>query len=163
MTKPWIEGRFEENVVTTTIEQAINQVDRIVTSAEAVSNNICHPSPEYAAAYQAFRAHRAALDNALVNKLAAMGRMGQAQVDQANHFTGDAIAAALAVGNLDYLIYESEWLKALLRSHRLPIELIPFYMEAYGDAIRSTLPNEAWIITDWIKQKKFTSILEGTH
>ena len=24
MTKPWIEGRFEENVVTTTIEQAIN-------------------------------------------------------------------------------------------------------------------------------------------
>lgn len=24
MTKPWIEGRFEENVITTTIEQAIN-------------------------------------------------------------------------------------------------------------------------------------------
>src|ERR1700694_4120829 len=24
MTKPWIEGRFEENVMTTTIEQAIN-------------------------------------------------------------------------------------------------------------------------------------------
>jgi NADH-quinone oxidoreductase subunit B len=24
MTQPWIEGRFEENVITTTIEQAIN-------------------------------------------------------------------------------------------------------------------------------------------
>ena len=24
MTQPWIEGRFEENVVTTTVEQAIN-------------------------------------------------------------------------------------------------------------------------------------------
>ena len=26
MTKPWIEGRFEENVVTTTVEQAITSV-----------------------------------------------------------------------------------------------------------------------------------------
>ncbi len=24
MTKPWIEGRFEENVITTSVEQAIN-------------------------------------------------------------------------------------------------------------------------------------------
>ncbi len=24
MTQPWIEGRFEENVITTTVEQAIN-------------------------------------------------------------------------------------------------------------------------------------------
>ena len=24
MTRPWIEGRFEENVITTTVEQAIN-------------------------------------------------------------------------------------------------------------------------------------------
>ena len=143
-----------------TLELAINKVDQLLFSGSIEEHNACCPSPEYAAAHQDFVNNRAALDTYLIASLSGTGRLTRTNLDQSNIFTGDAIAAALALGNLDLLIYELEWLKALLRSHQLPIELIPFYMGAYGEAVRKILPQSTWIISDWILQKKFINSIE---
>jgi hypothetical protein len=71
-------------------------------------------------------------------------------LQRANRELGRGIAAALALGNLQFLGGDLEWLAGLLRNHGLPPAALAAYLRAYEAAARARLGEAGAAIVDWL-------------
>lgn len=62
------------------------------------------------------------------------------------------IGAALALGDIDYLGTDIEWVTGLLRNHRLPVEALYGYLDAYRQSIGEHLDERGQLIIDWLRK-----------
>lgn len=69
----------------------------------------------------------------------------------ANHNFGRNVAAALALGSMDYVSVDLEWLEGLLINHvGMPSERVGEYLEAWLQAARTVLDERAALLTQWL-------------
>jgi DNA-binding transcriptional MerR regulator len=66
------------------------------------------------------------------------------------------IGAALALGDMDYLGTDIEWVTGLLRNHRLPVEALYGYLHAYRQTVGEQLDERGQPIITW-----FGKLLNG--
>ena len=68
----------------------------------------------------------------------------------ANMSMGRNIAAALALGNMNFLDPDIDWVEGLLvNHHELPLEAIDHYLEVYADAVDLTMDYRGYLIAEW--------------
>lgn len=134
-----------------TIEMAIDQVERSIVDTRRREYVVSAPSSTHQETLQKFHQYRTAVEAVLTTTVLADGRLDSEMLEQANLFMGDNLQAALALGDLSYLDLEIEWLRALLRTYDLPIELIPYYLQTYANALRATMNGSATLIYQWVE------------
>jgi hypothetical protein len=78
--------------------------------------------------------------------------MGQASsyLSLANAEFGLNIHAALTLGDMDYLGTDIEWVKGLLKNHRVPVEALHGYLSSYYQALKDNLDERGAPITAWL-------------
>ena len=67
-----------------------------------------------------------------------------------NSFFGDSLAAVLALGNIEFMNPDIEWVMSLHHKEIQTTDLLPFYMRAYQQALSEELGADAAPITEWI-------------
>jgi hypothetical protein len=70
----------------------------------------------------------------------------------ANRELGLNIGAALALGDLEYLGVDIEWLKGLMGNYSLPLDVLRGYLIAYRKAAREHLDERGEPIVAWLDQ-----------
>lgn len=91
-------------------------------------------SHEYVQALHHFREHRAAIEAEIWHSLEESG-VPQANLADANMGLGRGIDAALALGDIQHLSADMEWIRGMLVNHnRLPAEAVDEYVSAYARA-----------------------------
>jgi methanogenic corrinoid protein MtbC1 len=130
------------------LEAAPGIVESLMTVAQPLPTP--EPVPE---AYQQAREHfqeRQSLIEAHV--LQALNSTGYAhnRLALANRELGTNISAALALGDMDYLGTDIEWVTGLLRNHRLPNEALFEYLRVYYQTAVEQLDDRGQPITDWL-------------
>jgi DNA-binding transcriptional MerR regulator len=68
----------------------------------------------------------------------------------ANRELGLNVGAALALGDMDFLGTDVEWVTGLLRNYRLPVEALPGYLQAYRQAAIEQLDERGQPIIAWL-------------
>lgn len=73
-------------------------------------------------------------------------------IDVANTFFGNALSAALELGDPAYIEADLEWLKRLLESRWLQPKVLNPYLSAYREAIEKELGDAGRPASDWIER-----------
>jgi len=73
-----------------------------------------------------------------------------ARLDLANRQLGMNIDAALALGDIDNLSADLEWVEGLISNHRLPAEALRSYLCAYHEATKRHLDERGELVVRWL-------------
>lgn len=110
--------------------------------------------PERGAAAQTaldhFRDRQGSLANQLWGALKDSG-MGHADLQTANHFLGQGIAAALSLGDISYLGEDLRWVATLLSNYGANHGSLAAYLQAYFRAAQENLEAQAAPILTWLE------------
>ena len=142
---PYIPGHHLGNDVASSImevETILNKVRKPV--------QIKYASQEYVAAHQFFLSKRPDIEMTLRTLIAPLG-ISSEDYQTGIHFLGDNIAAALALGNMNHVSDEMEWVKYLLHAHTHPEEELVKFMDAYVKAIDRHINGSGKPIYEWLK------------
>jgi DNA-binding transcriptional MerR regulator/methylmalonyl-CoA mutase cobalamin-binding subunit len=114
------------------------------------------PAKPISEAYQQALAHyreRQASIAAQMRAIETMG-IGRDHLTIANTHLALNIQAALALGDMDFLGVDIEWVKGLLGNHRLPDELLSRYLSAYYQAASTQLDERGAPVVNWLQRVK---------
>ncbi|MCA9872084.1 MAG: MerR family transcriptional regulator [Anaerolineales bacterium] len=108
-------------------------------------------SPAHQAALDQFTGHRSAIEADVLEALASAD-VPLRYLKNANRDLGDNIQAALALGDMDLLNHNLEWLQGLLVNfhYRMPEEVMKPYMAAYQKAAKEHLDQAGQPILEWL-------------
>ena len=70
----------------------------------------------------------------------------------ANQALAGNITAALALGDMNYLCTDMQWIKGLLDNYNVPTEMLHQYVNAYYDAAQTHLGDTSSLILDWLAE-----------
>ena len=133
-----------------------NDVFISIAEVETVLNKVRKPvqvkaaSQEYTAAHQFFLSKRADIEMTLRTLIAPLG-VSSEDYQTGIHFLGDNIVAALALGNMNYISDEMDWIKHLFHAYNQPEEELTKFMDAYAKAIDKHINGSGRPIYDWLK------------
>ncbi len=147
---PELRGRTPGHFLGERVDLAPPTVESLLTTPRPVP--AVAPVPE---AYRRARTHyleRQALIEARL--IQAAGPLGIApdHLALANRELALNIAAALALGNMDYLSSNIEWAQDLIRNYRIPAEALYPYLQAYGQAAAACLDKPGEPVVAWFRR-----------
>ena len=105
--------------------------------------------------YQAARDHfgeRQGIIESLVTYELASQEVGRHYLNLATRELGVNIDAALALGDMDYLGGDIEWLQGLIKSHGIPAEALETYLRTYYRIAQEQLDERGKPVLDWLSQ-----------
>ena len=76
--------------------------------------------------------------------------MEVSHLEIANEFLGKDILAGLNLGDLSLLENEMDWLAGLLKTHDIPRELLPRYLDLYKQAVEANLDQRGQPVIEWL-------------
>ena len=131
--------------------RAVPQVVEHLLAGMRVEPQAQLASPQYQAALTHFAEHRSAVEASVLEKLSAVD-IPFRYLKNANRDLGDNIQAALALGDMDLLNQNLEWLHGLLVNfhYRMPDEAMKPYMAAYQQAAEAHLDKDGQPVIDWL-------------
>ena len=109
-------------------------------------------SAEYEEALIHYREKEPAIDAYIWDAVQTNG-LRKYQLNIANDFIARDIQAALALGKMDLIQPEFNWLAGLLTNYQVPPELFPEYLNIYQQALEKNLDDRGQLILDWIAKK----------
>ncbi len=109
------------------------------------------PSPAYQQALVHYRERRAMIEAATWTALRGED-IPQRHLANANQQMGDHIAAALALGDIDFLGTTITWLEGLLVNYDLPANQLYRYMASYHEASRAHLDERGQPVVAWLAE-----------
>lgn len=129
------------------LDQATAMIEQVMTSLRPQPAQRMIPY-DHKEAQDVFRAHQAQIE---AHVWAVMEHhIPKRHLAMANQSLGRNITAALALGNMDYIDPDIEWVEGLLVNHyEMPPEALDAYLEAYADAISATLDLRGAPVVDW--------------
>ena len=135
----------------TSIETALDEVDRLIQS-KAKTAPTKTPSQEYLAAHQFFTSRRADIELSLRQHFQPLA------VSPANLMTGmvhlgNNIAAALQLGDINYVSGEMEWVKNLVMQRNHPVGVLADFMTGYAQAINEHINGSGRPILEWLSSE----------
>jgi DNA-binding transcriptional MerR regulator len=114
------------------------------------------PNPEeipalYRRAREHFEARQGLIDVRVIRALHSQG-YAHNHLTLANREMGVNISAALALGDMDLIGTDIEWVTGLLRNYRLPAEALRSYVQAYYQAAVEELGEHGQPIIAWLEE-----------
>jgi MerR family transcriptional regulator, light-induced transcriptional regulator len=130
------------------LEDAVRIVEQIMASlrVKLAQRTI---SQEYRDAYLHFQERRAQVEATLWNQTMQIG-ISQRDLGIANQELGDAIGAALQLGNIQFVESTIHWIEStLINHHRVRADVVDLYFEAYALALQKNLGANGHLIRQW--------------
>jgi DNA-binding transcriptional MerR regulator len=103
-------------------------------------------------AASAFEQGRARIEMALEEQLKSRSQVIE-YLDTAIRFLGDALTAALQLGDISYLEVDIAWLIPLLAEYHVSPGILPIFLGAYAGAVREVLGDDGRMITAWLEDE----------
>jgi len=144
---PELRGRIAGHFLGETLETAPQAVEslmvapRPVPAAKAISDT-------YRRALVQFQEDQVLVE-ADLTRILHRASFGHGHLIVANRELSQNIGAALALGNMEFLGTDIEWVRGLLRNHQIPNEALIDYLGAYHQAATRQLGEES-PVTDWL-------------
>lgn len=132
--------------------------ERVAAAPHTVASLMAAPRPAPAAektadvclrALEHFEERRGLVEARVVQSLNS-GAYAHNHLALANQELSMNISAALALGDMDLLGTDIEWVTGLLRNYRLPVEALRRYFEAYHEAANELLDDRGRPIITWL-------------
>ena len=127
---------------------SVTEVENIL-SGKRKAVQLKAASQEYVAAHQFFLSKRADIEITLRTLIKPLN-ISSEDYQTGIHHLGDNIIAALALGNINYVSDEMEWVKYLLHAYRQPEEELVKLMDAYAKAIDKHINGSGKPIYEWL-------------
>lgn len=131
-----------------TLSEAVENIEMIL-SEKVKPNQARATSVTYAAALQAFIAHRGQIEVTLRQLLEPLS-IAPEDIRTGFHFLGENITAALQLGNMSHVSAEVDWLRTLLKAYDTPPQQLIDFMEAYSEAVSQNINGQGKPISDWL-------------
>jgi hypothetical protein len=133
------------------VAASINEVD-VILNGRRKPVQLKSASMEYVAAHQFFLSKRAEIEMSLRTFVTPL-RISSESFQTGIHFLGNNIAAALALGDINYVNDEMDWVKYLLHAYEHPEEELANFMDAYAKAIDQHINGSGKPILAWLKEQ----------
>ena len=135
------------------IEISLLEAERLLQQKTLkVSETFRVSSDEHLAAHQFFTTKRAEIELTLKQLVPSL-TVSPSGLETGIHHLGDNIAAALQLGDMNYVSGEMDWLKTLLQTHNRPHQELIDFMEAYSRAVDNHINGQGEPIKKWLRDK----------
>ena len=144
---PELRGHIAGHFLSETLETAPQFVESLMVAPRPVpaADTI---SDAYRRALGQFQEDQVLVEADLTQTLHRAG-FANGNLTMANRELSQNIGAALALGNMDFLGTDIEWVRGLLRNHQVPDEVLIDYLSAYRQAAAKQLGEEN-LVSDWL-------------
>jgi hypothetical protein len=143
-----LQERIPAHFLGNTIEFAIPKIENLISESTpvpaepALNKNILQLAAKY-------KQKRLLIETALCEDLQSRGQTFDF-LDTANRFLGNALSAALELGDINYLSADMNWLVNLIIQHKISVTYLPQFLQAYSQATRSIMGESSQPIYSWL-------------
>ena len=145
---PGLRRRMAGHFLGEQIEAAPQMVESLMTTPRPAPAPDAIP-PEYLRALDHFQERQTIVEAGVVQELN-LADYAPDHLALASRELSLNIGAALALGDMDALATDIEWVAGLLRNHRLPVEALYDFLDAYQTTATEQLDERGYPITDWL-------------
>lgn len=147
---PELRSRIPGHFLGETLEEAPQEVARLMAGSHAYS-----PTETIAGSFRETQKHyqeRRPFIEIQLRQMAPSPGLPPEHLALANQELALNIDAALALGDMNFLGTDIEWVKGLLSNHQMPTKLLADYLETYHEAARANLDERGAPIVNWLAQ-----------
>ncbi|CAG1016878.1 HTH-type transcriptional repressor CarH [Anaerolineales bacterium] len=148
---PNLTERIAGHYLGDSVTAALESVDSILQAkGETKANPSVSVAKKYREAHRFFTSERTRIESTVIES----ARSYQINLNGLNtgiQYLGDNIAAALQLGDMEYVTNEMEWLKTLLQSHKRPSQELTDFMGIYSRAVDKHINGQGEPIKEWLK------------
>jgi DNA-binding transcriptional MerR regulator len=145
---PDLHERIPGHFLGDSLDDIVQEVEQLIFHPKEVPQ--VEPVPEaYLKAADHFREYQPIIAADLWEQFQRNG-IEKSHLEIANEFLGKDIQAALSLGDLNLLGYELDWLDGLLKTHNIPSELLPKYLQLFKQAVETNLDQRGQPVIDWL-------------
>jgi DNA-binding transcriptional MerR regulator len=145
---PSLRQRIPAHFLGERLELAPKAVEQLLTSS-AFLPKAEDVSDEYRQALETFRLNQTLLEAEVWRRIEALGITSE-HLSIANEVLSRNIAAALALGDIDFLCNDIAWVEGLLDNQGMPREVLSQYLRAYLQAAEEHLNGGGRPIVEWL-------------
>lgn len=131
--------------------EAVNKIENLIGGNIKKTRVIPAPK-DHLEAHELFVAKRAEIEQTARTAIKSMFTLNE-EIQTGIHFLSDNIAAALQLGNLNYVSDEMSWIKHLLHTHKRSGNELVGFMNAYAKAVDKHINGSRKPILAWLKQE----------
>jgi hypothetical protein len=142
-----IPGHFLGN----SVDSSLEEVEKLLRG-KVKAYTLKSASQEYRVAHEAFISKRTHIEST-VKELVQPYSINPDGLSTGIQFLGDSIAAALQLGDIEYVTNEMEWFKVLMQSHKRPSDELGYFMDAYSQAVDNHINGQGEPIKAWLKRQ----------
>lgn len=132
------------------LEEAPQAVEQLLKSAPALPT-LRPLADDYRALLADIRAHETQIEARVWGELHDAG-IAPTHLATANLMLGRNIDTCLQLGNLQHLTYDLEWIRGLLASYGVPVQLFDRFMRSYRDAVEAVLGERGALLSEWLDE-----------
>jgi hypothetical protein len=144
---PALRERIPGHFLGEQLEAVPQRVDSLMAAPHPVPTTQKIPE-EYLRALHHFRERQGFVEARVIQALTSEA-YAHNHLAMANRELGLNIDAALALGDMDFLGTDIEWVAGLLRNYRLPVEALYSYLRAYHQTVGEQLDERGQPIITW--------------
>lgn len=139
-----ISGRYLGDTLQSAIEEAENILKRKIKP-----NAPKTPTQKYQTALRGFVSNRARIEISLKESLPTFVENSEG-FHTGIKFLGDNIAAALQLGEMEYVTQEVEWIKVLMQWRKRPPQELSDFVKSYSQAVDKHINGQGSPIKNWL-------------
>lgn len=147
---PELRGRIPGEFLGESLEQAASQVEALLAARPHIPR-VPDRDPGLQAALEHYHDRQHDVEGQVWNQLKTSG-IAHADLETANHFLGQGIAAALTLGDLGFMGENLEWVAGLLANYGLNHGALQHYLAAYRVAAHELLDRRGEPVLNWLDQ-----------
>jgi DNA-binding transcriptional MerR regulator len=147
---PELRQRIPGHFLGERLDLAPQVVERLMTAPLPQPETLALPA-EYARALEQFRAQQSLIEADLVRALEENG-IASRHLALANRELALNIGAALALGDMEYLGTDVEWIEGLIDNRNLPVEALYDYLQTYRRVAAMHLAEGGAPVVGWLDQ-----------
>ncbi|MBI5950261.1 MAG: MerR family transcriptional regulator [Chloroflexi bacterium] len=146
---PELKQRIPGYFLGDSVTAALETVESLL-QAKVKSHPPTTPTQEYLEAHRTFTAGRFHIESAVIEAARSIPISVEGLATGIQSL-GDNIAAALQLGDMEYVTNEMDWLKTLLQTHPRPAQELADFMEIYSRAVDKHINGQGEPIKEWLK------------
>jgi DNA-binding transcriptional MerR regulator len=145
---PDLRNRIPGHFLGESLDQVVQVVENILANPKTIYK-VESVTDEYRQAYSKFVEYRPRIEASLWEQFQTNG-MSKYHLEIANEFLGRDIEAALALGDVNFLRSEIDWIKDLLNNHDIPLDLLSKYLNLYRGRVDINLGTQGKPVVEWL-------------
>jgi DNA-binding transcriptional MerR regulator len=131
--------------------EALNEIEHVL-GGKTRKTRVASAPKDHFDAHKFFIANRGEIERAVRTQIKPMLALNE-DIQTGIHSLGDNLAAALQLGDLNYVSGEMTWIKHLFQAHKQPSEELSGFITAYAKAVDKHMNGAGKPISAWLKQE----------